>query len=328
VRRREFVCVVGGAAAWPLAARAQQQRSVAPEIGFLVPFAADPTAPYLAAFRNGLAETGFVEGRNVAIEARYAQHDLGRLAELAADLVRRRVKVIATLGGPAVAQAATTATATIPIVFEMGGDPVRSGVVASLNRPGGNATGVAFMGVESEAKRLGLLHMLLPSAKRIAVLASNSTGNRELRMNELRAAAGTIGVELEVLNADSTREIDAAFASLAHMRADALLVSVSFLYMDRAGQIATLAARHGVPSIHFQRQFAAVGGLMSYGPDYPDQVRQVAVYVGRILKGERLGNLPIMQPTKFEFVINLQTARALGIEVPPGVLSITDAVIE
>ena len=328
MKRREFITLLGGAAAassvsWPLAARAQQ--AAMPVIGLLVPFSPEPAAPFLAAFREGLGETGFIERRNVAIETRYANRDLGRLPELAADLVRRRVAVIATLGGPVVAGAAKAATTTIPIVFEIGSDPVRQGLVASLNRPGGNATGVSFLGTESESKRLGLLHALLPEAKRFAVLAGAQTADSIA--SELGGAAA-IGVEVEALPALTVQEIDAAFASLARKGADALMVRTNNLYMDRVVQIATLAARHGVPTIHFQRQFVAVGGLMSYGPNYLDQVRQVGVYVGRVLKGEKPADLPVVQPTKFDFVINLQTAKTLGLTVPPTLLAIADEVIE
>jgi len=328
MKRREFITLLGGAAAassvsWPLAARAQQ--AAMPVIGLLVPFSPEPAAPFLAAFREGLGETGFIERRNVAIETRYANRDLGRLPELAADLVRRRVAVIATLGGPVVAGAAKAATTTIPIVFEIGSDPVRQGLVASLNRPGGNATGVSFLGTESESKRLGLLHALLPEAKRFAVLAGAQTADSIA--SELGGAAA-IGVEVEALPALTVQEIDAAFASLARKGADALMVRTNNLYMDRVVQIATLAARHAVPTIHFQRQFVAVGGLMSYGPNYLDQVRQVGVYVGRVLKGEKPADLPVVQPTKFDFVINLQTAKTLGLTVPPTLLAIADEVIE
>ena len=328
MKRREFITLLGGAAtassvSWLLAARAQQ--AAMPVIGLLVPFSPEPAAPFLAAFREGLGETGFIERRNVAIETRYANRDLGRLPELAADLVRRRVAVIATLGGPVVAGAAKAATTTIPIVFEIGSDPVRQGLVASLNRPGGNATGVSFLGTESESKRLGLLHALLPEAKRFAVLAGAQTADSIA--SELGGAAA-IGVEVEALPALTVQEIDAAFASLARKGADALMVRTNNLYMDRVVQIATLAARHAVPTIHFQRQFVAVGGLMSYGPNYLDQVRQVGVYVGRVLKGEKPADLPVVQPTKFDFVVNLQTAKTLGLTVPPTLLAIADEVIE
>jgi putative tryptophan/tyrosine transport system substrate-binding protein len=329
MRRREFITLIGGGAAtWPVMARAQQPAM--PVIGLLVPFSPEPTAPFLAALREGLSEAGFIERRNVAIEARYAQNDIGRLPELAVDLVRRRVAVIATLGGPAAVRAARAASATIPIVFEVGVDPVRAGLVASLNRPGGNATGISFLSSESETKRLGFLRALLPSAKRFAMLVGSVVLSDVVANinDEIRETAATIGVQIEILNASNIQEIDAAFVNLVQKQADALLVRTSPLYIDRGVQIATLAARHAVPTVHFLRQFAAVGGLMSYGANYPDQVRQVGVYVGRILKGEKPADLPIIQPTKFEFVINLQTARALNIEVPPSLLATADEVIE
>jgi putative tryptophan/tyrosine transport system substrate-binding protein len=325
MRRRELLTLIGGAAtAWPLAARAQQV--AVPVVGLLVPFSPEPAVPFLAAFRQGLGEIGFIEGRNLAIETRYASRVLGHLPDLAADLVRRRVAVIATLGGPAVAAAAKVATSTIPIVFETGGDPVRQGLVASLNQPGGNATGVSFLGTESESKRLGLLHALLPQAKRFAILAGAQVAGTVA--TDLGGAAATIGVEIEPLRSSSVAEIDAAFAHLAQKPADALMVTTNNLYMDRVVQIAILAARHAVPTIHFQRQFAAAGGLMSYGPNYLDQIHQVGVYVGRILKGETPADLPVVRPTKFDFVINLQTAKTLGLMIPPALLALTDEVIE
>jgi putative ABC transport system substrate-binding protein len=327
MKRRQFITLLGAATAWPIAATAQQMAM--PLVGFLVPFLPGPAAPFVAAFREGLGETGFIERRNVAIEARYAQNDLGRLPELAVDLVRRQVAVIATLGGPSAVRAARAASATIPIVFEVGVDPVRAGLVASLNRPGGNATGVSFLSAESETKRLGFLHALLPSAKRFAMLVSQPVIGANANINdEVREAAATIGVQIEILNASNIQEIDAAFVNLVQKQADALLVRTSPLFIDRAVQIATLAARHAVPTVHFQRQFAAGGGLMSYGADYPDQVRQVGVYVGRILKGEKPADLPVIQPTKFDLVINLTTAKALGLTVPANLLATADEVIE
>jgi putative ABC transport system substrate-binding protein len=325
MRRRNFITLLGGAAAWPLAARAQQPAM--PVIGLLVPFSPESTAPYLAALREGLGETGFIEHRNVAIEARYARNNLDRLPELAADLVRRRVAAIATLGGPTAARAAKAATATIPIIFETGADPIQTGLVASLNRPGGNVTGVSFLGGESESKRLGLLHAMLPAAKRFAVL-TGGLQNPDNIASEMGGAAATFEAEVEVLRANNVEEINLAFASLAQKGAEALLVRTYNLFIDRVVQIATLAARHAVPTIHFLPQFAAVGGLMGYGPDYLDQVRQVGAYVGRILKGEKPEDLPVLQPTKFDLVINLKTARALGLTVPPSILAQADEVIE
>jgi putative ABC transport system substrate-binding protein len=323
IKRRQFIAGLGSAAAWPVAARAQQP--TLPVVGVLVRFLPETAAPYLGSFRKGLGETGFVEGQNVAIDVRHAQ-TTERLTDLAGDMVRRRVAVIATLGGPSVAGAAEAATKTIPIVFETGGDPIRTGLVASLNKPGGNATGFYILLPETEPKLLGYLHDLLPRAKQFAVLVTPGAGER--RIGALRTAATMIGAQIEFLEASNIREIDTAFMNLVQKRADALLVSGPPFFIDRAVQIATLAARHAVPTIHFQRQFAAVGGLMSYGVDYLDQVRQVGIYVGRILKGEKPADLPVQQATKFEFVINLGTARTLGLEIPPTLLALADEVIE
>jgi putative tryptophan/tyrosine transport system substrate-binding protein len=329
MRRREFIAGLGGTAVWPLAVRAQQP--AAPIVGLLITGSADPNAIFIAALRKGLGETGFVEGQNISIEYRYGQNDIPRLTELAVDLVRRRVAVIATLGGPAPVRAAKAASATTPIVFETGGDPVSAGLVASLNRPGGNATGVAILSPELEPKRLGLLHDLLPKATRFAALMNPSTASAiavESRVSQLRTAAAAIGGQIEVLFATSSSEIDNAFAALSQMRVDALLVTTSPLFSDRAVQLATLAARNGLPAIYFDRHFPIVGGLLSYATSYPDQARQVGIYVGRILKGEKPADLPVMQPTKFELVINQQTARLLGIQVPETLLAQADEVIE
>jgi putative tryptophan/tyrosine transport system substrate-binding protein len=258
----------------------------------------EPTATFVAAFRQGLSQAGFVEPANVSIEYRYGGNDVRRLPELAADLVNRRVAVIATLGGPAPVRAAQAATVTIPIVFETGGDPVQAGLVASLNRPGGNATGAAILDPEIEPKRLKLLHELLPRATRFAVMInpSNAPAFWASRVSELQAAAATIGVHIDVLYAANSGEIDGAFGRLEQNRAEALLVATSPLFSDRSVQIATLAARCAVPAMYFGRHQAAVGGLISYGPSYPDQVRQVGIYVGRILKGEKAADLPVRTP--------------------------------
>jgi putative ABC transport system substrate-binding protein len=325
MRRRSFITLLGGAATWPVAARAQPAVPVVPVVGVLVPFSPESTTPYLASLREGLGESGFIEGRNIAIEVRYARNNLDRLPELAVDLVHRGVGVIATLGGPVTVRAVKAASTSIPIVFEIGADPVRAGLVASLSRPGGNATGIGFLGGESEPKRLELLRALLPASKRFAALVGSQDNPNVVG---LKQAAATTGVELAVLQANTDQDINAAFASLARSPADALLVTTYPLFIDRVVQIATLSARHGVPTIHFLRQFAAVGGLTSYGPNYTAQVRQVGVYVGRILKGEKPADLPVIQPTKFDFVINLATAKTLDLTVPPNLLAIADEVIE
>jgi putative ABC transport system substrate-binding protein len=328
MRRREFITGLVGAAASPVVARAQQ--AAMPVIGLLVTGSADPNATFVAAFRKGLGEMGFVESRNTSIEYRYGQNDVPRLTELAADLVRRQVAVIATLGGPAPVRAAKAASATTPIVFETGGDPVAAGLVASLNRPGGNATGVAILNPDIEPKRLGLLHDLLPKATRFAALRNKLTAPFavEARVSELQTAAAAIGAQIEVLFATNSSEIDSAFTRLAQLRVDALLVTTNPLFSDRKVQLATLAARNALPAIYFDRDFAIVGGLMSYGPSYPDQARQVGVYVGRILKGEKPADLPVMQPTKFELIINQQTARTLGLSIPETLLATADEVIQ
>jgi putative tryptophan/tyrosine transport system substrate-binding protein len=329
MKRREFIAGLGGAVAWPLLVRAQQ--AIVPTVGLLVTGLREPNATFVAAFRQGLSQAGFAEAQNVAIEYRYGGNDIRRLPELVADLVNRRVAVIATLGGPAPVRAAQAATTSIPIVFETGGDPVQAGLVASLNRPGGNATGVAILSPDIEPKRLGLLHELLPWAMRFAVIINPNLASifpAYTALSELQAAAATIGVHIDVLYAADSSEIDAAFGRLAQNRAEALLVATSPLFSDRSVQIATLAARYAVPAIYSGRDQAAVGGLISYGPSYSDQVRQVGIYVGRILKGEKAADLPVMQPTKFDLVINLQTAKVLGLEIPPQLLARADEVIE
>ena len=285
-------------------------------------------ARYVAAFRKGLNETGYVEGQNVTVEYHWLEGQYDRLPALMADLVRRQVAVIATPGNvPALA--AKAATATIPIVFGVGDDPVKLGLVASLARPGGNATGINFFVQEVVAKRLRLLHELVPKAVRIAVLVNPANASAaETTLREVQEAAPTIGLQIQILNATTIGEIDAAFAILARERPDALFVAGDAFFISRRVQFATLTARDRIPATYSVREHVAVGGLMSYGTDLADAFRQVGVYTGNILKGAKPADLPVMQSTKFEFVINLQTARTLGIEVPPGVLSIADEVIE
>jgi len=323
IGRRKFLATLGAAAAWPLAARAQQPAM--PVIGFLGYGWREPNA--VAAFQKGLNETGYIEGRNVAIEFRWAQNDNERLANFAADLVRRHVAVIAAYGGTP-ALAAKAATTTIPIVFTTAGDPVQMGLVASLNRPGGNLTGIANLHMQVSAKRLGLLHELLPRAARLAVLVNPNSRVAESEIADAQAAAAAIGRELDVVTAATSREIDIALASLVQKRTDGLLVGPHSFFLNRRAQLVTLTARLALPTMFGFREFAEAGGLMSYGANLSDQDRQIGIYAGRVLKGERPADLPVMQASKFEFVINLQTARMLGIDVPPTLLSLADEVIE
>ena len=326
IGRRDFITLLGGAAAWPLAARAQQQAAV-PVIGFLGSSSSADRRRLVTAFRQGIRETGYVDGQNLVIEYRWAQDQYDRLPDLAADLVRRQVAVIAahdTLS----AIAAKAATTTIPIVFATGGDPVSDGLVTSVNRPGGNITGVSFIATELGAKQLGLLRELRAGAARIAVLVDPKWPITERFVSEVRAAASAVGQQIEILYVSTGREIDTAFASLASKQVDALLIGPSPLANNRRVQLATLAAYHRVIAIHFLREFAEAGGLMSYGTSIADANRLAGIYTGRILKGEKPGELPVMQSTKFEFVINLDTAKAFGLSFPPGLLAIADEVIE
>src|SRR5215475_8982917 len=325
ITRRYFVSCLSGAAAWPLAARAQQPAM--PVIGFLSGLSPADRTRFVTAFRQGIRETGYVEGQNVAIEYRWALDQYDRLPDLAADLVRRQVAVIAAHDTQS-AIAAKAATTTIPIVFTTSGDPVRDGLVASLNRPGGNVTGVSFIAAELGTKQLGLLRELRPGAARVGVLVDARWPVTERFVSEVRAAALTIGQQIEVLYASSGREIDAVFAGLSQKPVDAILVGPNPLAYNRRVQLVTLAAYHRVLASYFQREFAEAGGLMSYGTSLSDAHRQAGVYIGRILKGEKPGDLPVMQPTKFEFVINLKTANAFGLSLPPGLLAIADEVIE
>jgi putative ABC transport system substrate-binding protein len=327
IGRREFLTLLGGAAAaWPLAARAQQPTM--PVIGFLYHQSADPFAHRLRAFRQGLKETGYVEGENVAVEYRWAENQIDRLPELAAELVRRRVTVIAA-PSTAATLAVKAATTTIPIVFAAAEDPVRFGLVASLSRPGGNLTGINFFSAELVAKRLELLRELVPRAARVAVLIDPSiVASSERAQKEVEAAARALGLQIQVLNATNSREIDAAFAALVRERADALFVSPGGLFNGRRVQLGTMAARHAVPMTSATREIAEAGGLMSYGPNLADAWRVVGVYAGRILKGAKPTELPVEQVSKFELIINAQTARMLGLEVPPSLLARADEVIE
>jgi putative ABC transport system substrate-binding protein len=326
VTRREFVTLLGGAAvAWPLAARAQQPAAL-PVIGFLDAGSAAERTAQVAAFRKGLAEGGYQEGQNVVLEFRWAEGQYGRFGELAADLVRRRVSVIVTPASATAALAVKAATTTIPIVFGAGGDPVKEGLVASLNRPGGNATGVNFFTVELVAKRMQLLRELERSAKRVAVLVNPTDPEGYQTVRDVEAAAD--GQQILIHEVSSGRDIDAAFASMASKKADALLVGPGTFFNTRRVQLAVLAARHALPAIYPVRAYPEAGGLMSYGSDILDAFRQIGLYTGRILKGARPADLPVMQSTKFELVINLNTARALGLTVPPSLLALADEVIE
>jgi ABC-type uncharacterized transport system substrate-binding protein len=326
MRRREFITLLGGAAAWPLAALAQQ--TAMPVIGFLDASSPETNVERMRAFHQGLKETGYVEGDNVTVLYRWAENHMDRLPELAADLVRRRVAVLATWGN-APAFAAKAATTTVPIVFAVNEDPVRLGLVASLARPGGNATGINFLSGEMGTKRLNLLRELVPRVARVAVLVNPAnTTTTESTLKAVATAARAMGLQTQVLNASTGSEINAAFATFVPEKADALLVAGDGFFSSRRVQIVHLATRHAIPAIYSQREFTDVGGLMSYGPNLADMFRQVGAYVGRILKGTKPADLPVVQSTKFELVINHQTARMLGLAVPPSLLSIADEVIE
>ena len=327
IRRRDFITLTGGAAVWPLAARAQP--SAMPMIGYLHSASAAAFAYLMPAFHKGLGEAGYVEGRSVAIEYRWAEGHNDRLAAMAADLVRRQVAVIVTPISTAAALAAKAATSTIPIVFAIGADPVKSGLVASFNRPGGNATGVSDIGVELAAKRLGLLHELLPGAASFAVLVNpDNPSISNPFVAEVQAAAAAIGRQIEVVTAATNSDIDMAFATFAKRHVDAFLISPEALFVARRAQILTLAARHAVPAIYHRREFVEAGGLMSYGSNFADQFHLTGIYAGRILKGEKPADMPVQLPTKFEFVINMQTAKTFGIDVPTTLLARADEVIE
>ena len=327
MKRREFITLLGGAAVgWPLAARAQQPTM--PVIGFLNGASPEPFAAFAAAFRQGLGDVGYVEGRNVAIEYRWAEGQNDRLPALAAELVHRQVGVIVATAGVEGALAAKALTATIPIVFSTGGDPVALGVVASLNRPGGNVTGVSILTIQLDPKRLGLLRELAPAAALVAVLLNPNGPNFKVQVEGLQQASRAVGQQIEIVRAISEHEIDRAFATMVSMQAGALLVGSDPFFNSRREQIVVLAARHAIPAIYEWREFAAAGGLISYGTNLPEAYRQVGVYTGRVLKGERPADLPVMQSTKFELVINLKTAKALGLDVPLHFQQLADEVIE
>jgi ABC-type uncharacterized transport system substrate-binding protein len=327
MRRREFIGLIGGAAvAWPLAAHAQQ--SAMPVVGFLGTASAGPFAHLVASLRRGLQETGFVEGRNVAIEYRWAEGQYDRVPALAADLVRRQVAVIVTVGGEPSAAAAMAATATIPIVFNTGTDPVKLGLVASLARPGGNATGVNIFTTELTEKRLGLLRDLVPAAPTIAVLLNPNFPAAAANVREAEATARAIGKQVVIFNASSDAEIETAFANIVQAQCRALLVGADPFFNSRRALIVALVARHAIPAIYEWREFAEAGGLISYGTSLVEAYRQQGIYAGRVLKGEKSSELPVVQLSKFELVINLNTAKALGLAIPPGVLAIADEVIE
>jgi putative tryptophan/tyrosine transport system substrate-binding protein len=328
VERRTFVRLIGGAAATagPPSARAQETKI--PVIGFLNGFSLATWASPVGGFHKGLSETGYVEGRNVTIEYRWAEGQYDRLPALASELVRRPVAVLVATGGSAAAHAAKAATTTIPIVFGVGTNPFRSGLITSLSRPVGNATGVWFLTGDLESKRLGLLHELVPRGAVIAVLFNPRNLNTATESKQLQADAHTLGQPIHILHASSDPEIDTAFASLSKFHAAALLVGSDPFYLTRHDHIVALAARHAIPTIYHQREFVDVGGLMSYGTDLTDATRQVGLYTGRILRGAKPADLPVMQSTRFELVINLKTAKALGLTIPPAVLARADAVIE
>jgi len=327
MRRREFIAFVGcTAAAWPLAARAQQ--SALPVIGFLHAGSPQPNAAFVAAFRKGLSDIGLVEGQNVRIEYRWAEGDSDRLPEMAADLVRLHVAVIATPLSTQATLAAKAATTTIPIVFGSGGDPVAMGLVASFSRPGGNVTGVAFMSAQLGAKRVGVLHDLLPAAAHFAVLGTSHSPLTQATIKDVQQSARALGLRVDVLYASADSEIEPAFATMAQEHVDALLIAPDEFFTIRMPQLATMSLRYGIPASYVISEFARAGGLVSYGPDFANAYYETGIYTGRVVKGEKPADLPVEQPTKFEFVINLKTAKVLGLTIPQPVLLLADEVIE
>jgi len=326
MRRREFITVLGGVAAWPLAARAQQQPT--PVVGFMHPGSPEAFSTHLGFLRQGLKENGYLEGKNVAIEHRWAEDQSGHLPELAADLVRRKVDVIAALGGTNSVLAAKAATRTIPIVFMTGGDPVKLRVVNSLNRPEANVTGITNIFEDLGAKDIGLLHELIPGAKSVGFLINADNPNASQQTKDLQEAARLLRLELQPFRAKNERELQEAFDTVAERALGAMLVGADPYFGGNVNQIVRLAADHRIPTVYYRREFADAGGLMSYGSSTSEAWRQVGVYIARILKGAKPGDLPVMQSTKFELVINLKTAKALGLEVPPQLLARADEVIE
>jgi putative ABC transport system substrate-binding protein len=327
MKRRDFITLLGGAtAAWPLAARAQQPAM--PMIGYLGSGSADLDGARVRAFREGLGETNYVEGRNVATEFRWAAGQSDRFPALAAELVREHVTVTIAGGGTRSALALKAATATIPIVFQVAVDPVEAGLVASLNRPGGNLTGVVSLNLEVEPKRLELLRDLVPTANTIALLVNPTSPYAVPLSKEVEAAARTLGLRLHVLHANTERDFDTVFATMVQLRVAAAVIGNDSFFLNRLDQLAAVSVRHAVPTIAPYREFAAAGGLISYGTDVTDSFRQVGIYAGRILKGEKPGDLPVHQATKLELILNLKTAKALGLEIPPAVLALADEVIE
>jgi putative ABC transport system substrate-binding protein len=326
IRRREFISVLGGAAAWPLSARAQQ--SAMPVVGYLGSASPEMSAKRLAAFRKGLHDAGFEEGHNVTIEFRWANGREERMPELVADLIRRGVAVIVAPASTAGALAAKAATRTIPIVFATGSDPIALGIVTSLNRPGGNVTGVTIFGVELTAKRLGLLRELTPQATRFVALVNPRSVMADGIVKNVEASAPIFGLPVEILHASTDRELVAALSGLSQRAGAVLLVTVDNFFFDRRALIVTLAARHALPTVYYSREFAEVGGLISYGSNVENVLELTGIYTGRILKGEKPADLPVAQPTKFELVVNLVTAKALGFDIPPTLLALADEVIE
>jgi putative ABC transport system substrate-binding protein len=326
LRRRDFITLFAGAATWALPVRAQN--SAVPLVGFLHVAAAKPFAHIVAGFSQGLKETGYTEGQNVAIEFRWAEGQVSRLPEMAAELVNRRVAVLVTGGGEAAAFAAKTATSTIPIVFNIGNDPVKVGLVTSLSRPDGNITGVNILTTELEAKRLGLLHQIVPTASTVAHLVNPTYPPTQINISDVAAAARVMGLQIIVLEASTEGEINAAFAAVIQKRAGALLVGADPFFNGRRDQIVTLAARYTIPAIFEQREFVLAGGLMSYGTNIADAYRQMGIYTGRILKGEKPAELPVVQSAKFQLTINLKIAQSLGLTPSSGLVSIADELIE